>query len=346
MAESVEVLIVGAGPIGLELAVSLQAMGVGYVQLEAGLIGQTVLDYPPGTTFFSSPERIAIAGVPLMLADQCKATREHYLTYLHAVVKQFGLRVRDGERVVSIAKRGDGRFAVASSQGAYDARVVVLAIGDMHHPRELSVPGEGLPHVSHHLREPLRYFGRRVLIVGGKNSAVEAALRCQRAGARVTISYRGDAFDEGSIKYWLLPEIKALIKHGQVGYHPRTVPTQIDATAVTLASVDDPSQTHTAAADDVLLLTGYEQDKTLFESAGVELEGGNLAPRHDPTTMMSNVENLYLAGTAAAGTQHAFKLYIENSHPHVTRIITSITGSAPPDHLVNTAAKTYGLPES
>lgn len=346
MQESVDVLLVGAGPIGLELAVSLKAMGAGYVQIDAGLIGQTVFDYPPGTTFFSSPERIAIAGVPLMSADQGKATRERYLAYLHAVVRQFDLPVRVGERVESVTKRTDGRFTVTSSKQAYDARVVVLAIGDMHRPRALGVPGEGLAHVSHDLGEPLRYFGRRVLIVGGKNSAVEAALRCQRAGAQVSISYRRDAFSEKSIKYWLLPEIRALIRHGQVGFYPRTVPKAIDADAVTLASVDDASETRTVAADDVLLLTGYEQDKSLFASAGVELEGENQSPKHDPATMMSNVENLYLAGTAAAGTQHAFKLYIENSHPHVTKVVASIIGSPPPAHLVNTAAKTYGLPES
>jgi thioredoxin reductase (NADPH) len=344
--ERTDVLLVGAGPIGLELAVSLKAMGVDYVQVDAGRVGQTVLDYPPGTTFFSSPERIAIAGVPLMTPDQGKATRERYLTYLHAVVKQFGLAVRDGERVGAVAKRDDGRFTVKTSRQAYDARAVVLAIGDMHRPRLLGVPGEELPHVSHVLGEPLRYFGRRVLVVGGKNSAVEAALRCQRAGAHVSISYRGASFSETSIKYWLLPEIKALIKHGQIGYYPRTVPTRIDEQGVTLASVDDPADTRTVAADDVLLLTGYEQDKTLFATAGVELEGENRAPVHDPATMMSNVANLYLAGTAAAGTQHRFKLYIENTHPHVTKIVTSITGQPPPAHRVNTAAKTYGLPES
>lgn len=342
-----DTLIVGAGPIGLELAVNLKHLGADYLHLDAGLIGQTIADYPLQTTFFSSPDRIAIAGVPLVIADQSKATRERYLAYLHGVVEQFDLPVQTEQRVIEINRDPDTqRFAVMTAKARYSARHVVLAIGDMHHPRLLEIPGEDLPHVSHYFDEPLRYFRRELLIVGGKNSAVETALRCTRAGARVTLSYRRDTFDEQSIKYWLMPEIKALIKHGQIKFHPRTVPVAITAETVELASVDDDTKTQTVPADAVLLLTGYTQDKTLFESAGVNLLGDNRAPDHNPQTMMTNVPNLYIAGTAAAGTQNDFKLYIENSHPHVTKIVASITGNAPPDRLVNTAAKTYGLPES
>ncbi|MEM6853060.1 MAG: NAD(P)-binding domain-containing protein [Planctomycetota bacterium] len=353
-ARSTDVVLVGAGPIGLELAVCLQHAGVDVVHLDAGQVGQTVADYPKQTRYFSSPDRIAIAGVPLSLADQAKASREQYLTYLHGVVEQFDLPIQTYEAVKQINRNEDtGRFTVVSAKAVYDARYVVLAIGDMHHPRLLDIPGEDLPHVSHYLDEPQKYFRQNLLIVGGKNSAVEAALRCQRAGARVTMSYRGETFDPDSIKYWLLPEINALIEHGQIAFHPRTIPTRITPDAVTLA----PSATGLQPAGDlkalppidadfVLLLTGYTQDKTLFESAGVTLVGENRAPQHDPATMMTDVPNLYVAGTAAAGTQNAFKLYIENSHPHVTKIVTAITGTPPPARLVNTSAKTYGLAES
>lgn len=352
-------MLIGAGPIGLELAVSLQHAGVDYIHLDAGQVGQTVSDYPKQTRYFSSPERIAIAGVPLNLPDQTKASREQYLTYLHGIVQQFDLPIQTFEPVRAVTRDANTeRFSVTTPKATYDAKHVVLAIGDMHHPRLLDIPGEDLPHVSHYLDEPQQYFRQNLLIVGGKNSAVEAALRCDRAGAHVTLSYRGDTFDPDSIKYWLLPEINALIKHGQIKFHPRTVPTQItpgNPTHVTLApapSACGPQsactlpQTQTIDADFVLLLTGYTQDKSLFESAGVTLVGENRAPQHDPATMMTDVPNLYVAGTAAAGTQNAFKLYIENSHPHVTKIITSITGSPPPAHMVNTSAQTYGLPES
>ena len=346
MSISTQVVLVGAGPIGLELAVCLQHAGVDYVHLEAQQVGHTISWYPRQARYFSSPDRIAIAGVPLHSQDQSKATREQYLTYLHSVAEQFDLPINTFEPVQSIQRDpATSRFTVQTPKQTYDAKQVILAIGDMHAPRPLGIPGEDLPHVSHYFQEPQTYFRQKLLIVGGKNSAAEAALRCERAGAQVSISYRRDAFGD-SIKYWLLPELNALIKHRQIGFHPRTLPTEITPTHVTLADVDDPGKTRQVDADFVLLMTGYVQDKSLFESAGVTLHGENRAPQIDPDTMMTDVPGLYVAGTAAAGTQENFKLYIENSHPHVPKILKSITGHLPPGHLINTAAKTYGLPES
>ena len=188
-------------------------------------------------------------------------------------------------------------------------------------------------------------FDRRLLIVGGKNSAVEAAIRCARAGADVTLSYRKQHFDAGSVKYWLLPELESLIKTGRVTYHPRTTPVEIEEDRAVLGSVDDSTRSE-LAADFVLLLTGYLQDKTLFEQLGVELEGANASPVLEKETMQTSVPGLYVAGTAVAGTQERFRLFIENSHPHVTRIVRAITGQAPPPQLVNDAASRYNLAES
>lgn len=391
--ERTDVFIVGAGPIGLELAVALKHAGVDYVQVDAGQIGQTVDWYPRQARFFSSPERIAIAGVPLVTADQGKATREEYLAYLRGVVQQFDLRVRTYERVVSIRRDADGAvcpadadsdaspgsgegeaaagsgFLVRTVRGEeerlYAARYVVLAVGDMHRPRMLHIPGEDLPHVSHYFDEPHRYFRQRLLIVGGRNSAVEAALRCHHAGAEVTISYRQREFDRKSIKYWLLPELEALIRHGRIRFLPGTAPVRIRRDAVVLKrtgggeavepsgssaalrSASEPaSGEEVVPADFVLLLTGYVQDTSLFEMAGVELVGENRGPRFDPQTMQTNVPGLFIAGTAAAGTQVRFRLFIENCHPHVTRIVKAITGHEPPPGLVNQAAQQFGLPES
>ncbi len=353
---STDVLIVGAGPIGLELAVALKRAGVDFVHVDAGQIAQTITWYPYQTRYFSSPERIAIAGVPLVTPDQTKATREQYLAYLRGVVEQFDLRVRTYERVIHLERAADGFTVTTDRRGStriYHTHRVVLAIGDMHRPRLLNIPGEDLEHVSHYFDEPHRYFRTRLLIVGGRNSAVEAALRCFRAGAEVSVSYRRDGFDEKSIKYWLLPEIRALIKAGKIGFHPRTIPTRITPQRVELVPTDasgladaDAGPARKVAADFVLLLTGYEMDTTLFEMAGVELVGENRAPRFDPETMETNVPGLFVAGTAAAGTQHRFRLFIENCHPHVSRITRAITGAAPPAELVNPAAAEYALPES
>lgn len=344
-----QVMIVGAGPIGLELAVALKRMGVAYLQVDAGQIGQTIYWYPRQARFFSSPDRIAIAGVPLVTPDQSKATREQYLAYLRSVVEQFDLDVRTYERVTGIERDAEG-FVIRtrSTHGqlaqAYRAQQVVLAIGDMQRPRRLDIDGEDLPHVSHYFDEPHPYFRRRLLIVGGRNSAVEAAIRCHRAGAQVAVSYRQADFDESSIKYWLLPEIRSLIKHGQVGFYPQTVPVRITDQFVTLQGVEGGERA--VDADFVLLMTGYEQDATLLEMAGVEREGPNLAPRLDPETMQTNVPGVYIAGTAAAGTQVRFRLFIENCHPHVSRIVRAITGQEPPASVVNQAARRFDLPEA
>jgi bacillithiol disulfide reductase len=347
-----EVLIVGAGPIGIELAVALQRAGVPYLHVDAGQIGSTIAWYAPQTRFFSSPERIAIAGVPLQTLDQSKATREEYLTYLRAVVLQFDLAIHTFERVTRLVHRPGGGFEAttraADGEHRYTARRVVLAIGDMHRPRRLGVPGEDLPHVSHYFGDPHAYFRRRVLVVGGKNSAVEAAIRCYRVGAHVTVAYRGADFDPDRVKFWLLPEIRALVRDGRVGFLPRTTPREIRADRVVLERLAAGAEAGggevvEAAADVVLLLTGYEQDPDLFVQAGVTLDGERRRPRFDPATMETDVPGLYVAGTATAGTQlGGVKEFIETSHVHVDRIVAAVTGARPP----RVEAPEYELPES
>lgn len=349
--ERAHVAIVGAGPIGLEVAVALRQAGVRYVQFEAGQIGATMDWWAPGTRFFSSPERIAIAGVPLVTEDGSKATREQYLAYLRAVVQQFDLPVRSYERVERIRREGEGfvlwtrrslhgvggpaelrRTAPAAEAGdltAWRVGRVVLAIGDLHRPRRLHIPGEDLPHATHFFEGPHRYFRRRVLIVGGKNSAVEAALRCWHVGCHVTISYRGDVFDPRRVKSWLLPELEWLIRTGRIEFEPRSVPERIEPEHVVL--VRD-GRRWEQPADFVLLMTGYEQDSGLFEQLGVELMGPGRVPKFDPATMETSVPGVYVAGTASAGTQvGGVRVFIENAHDHGARIAAAITRRpAPP----------------
>lgn len=339
-----EVAVIGAGPIGLEVAWALKREGVDYAHLDAGPIGSTLLWWAPGTRFFSSPERIAIAGVPLVTVSGDKATREEYLAYLRAVAEQFDLQVRTFERVEAIAARKGGfalRTKGAGGSGEVAARRVVVAIGDMHRPRMLNIPGEDLPFVSHYLREPHLYFRRRVLIVGGRNSAVEAAIRLWRAGARVSMSYRREEFDGERIKYWLLPEIRHLIKSGEIPFHAGTVPLEIEPGRVVLGRAAGDGGREAVEADDVLLLTGYEMDGSLLEGAGVELLGEQRAPKFTKATMETNVPGLYVAGTATAGTQSRFRVFIENCHAHATRIVSAVTGRAHEE-----PAEVTGAPET
>jgi len=327
-------VIVGAGPIGLELAIACQQRGVPCEIFDAGAIGQTISWWAPQTRWFSSNERIEIAGVPLLTPDQAKATREQYLTYLRGVVAQFGLRVHCYQPVVDIRARKPGFTIVTKTPAGpseIDCDAVALAVGGLDRARRLGIDGEDLPHVDGYLREPHRYYGRNVLIIGGRNSAVEAALRLHHVGAEVSLSYRGEQLPEDHIKYWLFPEIRGLIRAGRITAYFRTRPVRITPRDVELETVGqtDPQRVH-VPADDVLTLVGYEQDKTLFHRAGVELIGESQRPWVDEATMETNVPGIYIAGTAVAGTQSShYKTFLENCHQHVDQILDHLTGAAP-----------------
>ena len=350
--EPYTVAIVGAGPIGLELAVAFRRLGVRYVHFDAGQVGHTIGWYPRDVRFFSSNDRIAIADVPLNTPDQSKASRETYLSYLRSVCQLHDLPVHTHEPVVGLRRDHPGFQITTRRQDVeqqYRAEHVVLAIGDMHRPRRLGIEGENLPHVSHYFVDAHEFFRKRLLIVGGRNSAAEAAIRCQRIGAEVTLSYRRANFDDQSIKYWILPELEVLIKTGRVAFHPQTVPLAITPTHVRLGPTESASDIGgmDVPADFVLLLTGYEMNPQLFTAAGVQLEGDNQFPKHDPGTMETNIPGLYVAGTAAAGTQQRFRLFIENCHAHVARIVEAITGKPCPFAARDvTHSGKYAIPES
>lgn len=329
-----DVALIGAGPIGLEMAVELKRARIDYLHFDKGQIGSTISWFPNGMTFFSSTDRIAIAGSPIQTVDQSKATRDQYLAYLRSVAIEHDLKINSFEQVLSIEKQpgDDGPFLVRTrtrgGDHAYLADQVILATGDMHRPRKLGIEGEDQPHVSHYFHDPHLYFRKKLLVVGGKNSAVETALRCYHAGAHVTMSYRGAAFRKGGVKYWLLPELEGRLYRDEIACHFETVPTRITATHVTLSRPS--GETFDVEADFVLLMTGYEADMTLFREAGAELVGDTQTPIFDEQTMQTTVPGLYVAGTATAGTQQSYRVFIENCHVHTKRIIADMTGQAPP----------------
>ncbi len=314
--------IIGAGPIGIELAVAMKRAGVEYVHFDAQQIGYTISWYAPQTRFFSSNERISIAGVPLLTPEQMKATREQYLTYLRGVVEQFDLAINTYEPVIDLQPR-DGIIEIitqpASGQRHWRTRSVVLCTGGTDRPRMLNVPGENLPHVSHYFQDPHQYFRKKLLIVGGRNSAVEAALRCHHAGAQVSLSYRRKALNEQGIKYWLMPEFQSLVDTGRIKAYFNSQIKSITPTSVQMQL--DNSTSFEIESDFVLLLTGYEQDSSLMRKAGVVIGGPSHRPQFDPQTMQTNVPNLYVAGTAIGGTQERFSVFIENCHEHVDKIM-------------------------
>jgi thioredoxin reductase (NADPH) len=205
---------------------------------------------------------------------------------------------------------------------------VVLAVGGTAKTRRLDVPGEDRSIVADTLGEPHRYFGRRVLVVGGKNSAADSAIRLWRAGADVTISYRGDDLHP-RIKYWIRPELASCIRSGLITARFGTRVLAIGPNAVTLEQLADGSQ-FDELVDDVLLQIGFEADGSLFEALGCELVGPNRAVLHDSSTMETSIPGIYVAGTAVNGTQGRYEVYIENAHVHAVRIAAAMIGDPPP----------------
>lgn len=326
-----DVLIVGAGPIGLQMGTVLRDSGLSVRHVERGAIGATLCWWPRNTIFFSSPEWIAISGIPIQTAAQEQVSVELYLAYLRQVVEITGITVETWTEVTDIRATQDGTHLV-SLRGVYsreeqilEARSVVLATGDLHEPLRLGVPGEDLPHVSHYFTDPHRFFQTELLIVGGRNSAIEAAIRCWRAGARVTLAYRGERIPENRVISRLFLEFRLLVENAQVSFLPRTEVREIRPGVAVLSG---PDGTVHRRADFVLLATGFRPNPALMQAAGLELEPGTHRPVLDSRTMESSVPGIYVAGTATAGHQRAFTTFITTAHEHCLKIARALTGDS------------------
>ena len=340
MSRRTEVVVVGAGPIGLEAASVLKRAGIDYVQIDAGQVGETFMKWPRNTLFYSSPEWIAIAGIPIHSPEQFRITGERYLAYLRQVAEVLDLQVNCYERVTEI-QGGRGDFSVVTERrgdaAVYHCAHIILATGGLDTPRMLGVPGEELPHVSHYFDEPHRYFRQRLLIVGGRNSAVEAAVRAWRAGAFVTISYRRGEIEEEKVLSRLHLEVSLLIEKGQIRFLPKTEPVRFTPRMAVLrkgkreaqdgdGKADAQEKEFEIAADFVYCATGFHQDPGLFRKAGIELSGDGQKPAYDLQTMETNVPGIYVAGTAAGGSQREFNEFITTGHVHSERILRALSG--------------------
>lgn len=331
--ETTQVAIIGAGPTGVEMAVALTQASIPFLLFDAGQVGNTITWWPKHTRFFSTSERIAMPGLPLTIFDQQHPTNDDYLAYLRGVIQQFGIQVHAYEPVLTIARLEQAGFVltteVKGERRRYQAAFVVLATGGMAEPRLLDIPGEELPHVSHYLNDPHDYFQQKLLVVGGRNSAVEYALRCWRAGAEVTLSYHKPELPKASIKPALLQDLETVIREGKLRFLPGTTPVEITMHTVLLADTDAHGETKSGdltkiPCDFVLLCTGYRADMTLFSQLGIELVGEEEAPCYDPETMETSAADVFVLGTAAGGSQRKFTHFIETSHVHVPRILAVI----------------------
>lgn len=325
-----DVVVVGAGPIGLATAAMVQQAGLSVLVVETAGIGATIRrTFPPATRFFSSPERIELPGLPLMAKDQEKVTGEQYLDYLTAYARSQQLQIATFTKLVGLKRRSvhDLTVQLRSSAGAasqVDCRWLVLATGGTDRPRRLGVPGQDLPHVRTFLGDPLEFWGRRVVIVGGRNSAAESALRCYRAGANVTWVHRQPE-PYARIKYWLRPELVSLLAEDRIHSHMPNTIASIHADHVVLG---DGTRVE---CDDVLLQIGFEQNREIFGMAGLELPPEPAGPIIDETTMLSTQPDTFVVGTAIAGSQDHFAVFIENARIHAQRVTHAILQLPPPE---------------
>ena len=309
-----DVIIVGAGPSGLATAIACKHFGLDYVVLEQGALVDGIVRFPINMVFFTTPELLEIGGLPLT-SPYDKPTRAEALQYYRKVVDTFQLQVSLFEKVTSIEPPGgDDQPFVVESRSARgvtrirDARHVVLAMGYYTQPNMLNIPGEDLPHVTHFYKEAHLYYRQRVVIVGGKNSAAEAALEIHRAGGQVTMVHRGAGFGD-SVKYWVKPDIENRVKEGSIAAHFNSNVVEIRPSEVVLDSGA------TLPAEHVLLLTGYRADPEFMRRVGVTINPETLEPSYSADTYETNVPGLFVAGGQLAGKKTG-TVFIENGRFH------------------------------
>jgi thioredoxin reductase (NADPH) len=318
-----DVVCIGAGPTGLACAIEAKRAGLRALVVDKGCLCNSLFHYPVNMVFFTTPELMEIGDLPMTTTGE-KPTRGEALKYYRKAAEHFALELRLYETVERVTG-ADGRFTVHTrtvlgEEKQYAARKIVVATGYYDLPNRLGVPGEDLSHVSHYYTEAHAYWGQDVVVVGGKNSAAEAALDLWRGGARVTLIHRHAELG-ASIKYWVRPDIENRIKAGQIAALFETVITSIEPDAVLVKNARGSSR---VTATTVFLLTGYHPDFDFLRGQGVALDPATMKPECDPETLESNVPGIYLAGVILGG-RHTGEIFIENGRFHGKQIVTALT---------------------
>ena len=316
--ESRDVIIVGSGPIGLSCAIEARRRGLSHLVLEKGCFLQTIVNFPLTMTFFSTSERLEIGDVPFV-SHGPKPSRTEALEYYRRVAEHWNLDIRTYEAVTGVSGV-PGNFNVSTGGAHFRCRSVIVATGFYGSPVMMGVPGEDLPKVDHYYREPYPYVGRRLLVVGGGNSAVDAALETWRKGAEVTMATRGPSFD-GTIKYWIRPDIENRIEEGSIAGYFNSSVRQIGEREVVL---DTPGGEKVIGNDFVLAMTGYRPDYEFLAALGVECTDDRARePVRNDETFESSRPGVFVAGVLCNGMQSG-RWLIENSRDHATLIFDRI----------------------
>lgn len=314
-----DLIVVGAGPAGLSCAIEARKQGLQVIVLEQGSITDAIRRFPTNLVWFSTPDLLSLGEVPFVTST-FRPTRVDTLNYYRAVVNHYALDVRCHDAVTGIRKSPDGPFGVLTLRGVrYEARNVVIATGYFDHAGRLGVPGEKQERVHHYYDEPFRYANCDVLVVGGRNSAVEAALDLYRHGARVTMVHRGPSLSPG-VKYWILPDIENRVKAAEVkAMFSSTILEFQERRAIvrTARGVEE------VPFDFAFVLIGYEPDSAFLESAGIRLDPVTLAPACSPETFETTIRGLFVAGSVVAGRE-TNRIFVENGRVHGRNIVAAL----------------------
>ena len=316
--EILDLLIIGAGPIGLNCALEAKKNNLTYLIVEKGTIVNSLYHYPLYMRFFSTAEKLEIAEIPFITTAP-KPGRQDALEYYQGIARQKDLSINLYEKVLNVRKNEE-IFEVETSKSRYSAKNVIISTGFYDLPNTMNIPGENLEKVKHYYTEPYPFAQQKIVVVGSSNSAVDAALETYRKGAEVTMIIRHSEISK-SVKYWVKPDIESRILEGSINAHFNAELTEIKENTVIFK--DEKGELHEIENDFVLAMTGYLPDFDFLRNTGIRLEGDFLNPYYNPETMETNIPNLYLAGVVCGG-KDTHLWFIENSRIHANIIIKNI----------------------
>lgn len=318
--EEYDVLIVGAGPIGMACGIAAEKKGLSYIIVEKGALVNSLYNYPVFMTFFSTSQKLEIGDVPFVSINP-KPNRNEAVEYYRRVAEKFKLKINLFEKVTEVLKTESGLFEVSTIKQQYRVKNVVISTGFYDVPLLMNIPGENLPKVTHYYKDPHLYAFQNVVVIGANNSGIDAALETYRKGAKVTLVIRGPEI--GSyVKYWVRPDIENRIKEGEIKAYFNSEVTSITENAVAVKTAE--GELLTLENDFVIAMTGYQPDFEMLGKLGVRLDGEQSnAPAYDPETMETTIPGLYLAGVVCGGMD-THKWFIENSRVHAEQIFNHI----------------------
>lgn len=316
-----DILIIGGGPIGIACGINTKKAGLSFLIVDKGCLVNSIYNYPSTMSFFSTSEKLEIGGIPFVTISN-KPTRAEALEYYRRVAMSNDLPIRLFEEVTAL-KKEDHVFTVTTSKGSYQAKQVILSTGFYDIPVLLDIPGEDLTKVMHYYKDPHYFAMQKVVVVGSSNSAIDVALETYRKGAEVTLVIRDEAVSK-RVKYWVRPDIINRIEEGSIKAYFNSELVAVRKDEVDIRTLDG---LVTIPNDFVMAMTGYQPNFELLRGFGIRLSEDKLQPFHDPETMETNVEGLYLAGVVCGGMDtHLW--FIENSRVHADLILEHIKVSS------------------